>query len=285
MGCGKTIGKTSKRCSSCHNIYRHYGADSPPKRYCKTCGIEMKPPIQAVAVYCSRACTYASPDVIAKLKAPRNSVTKNCPHCRNDFAVPVSNKDRYKYCSLGCSRAARGVDGKCKRCGGKFRYGLSRKGKPTNVRHYCSEACRRPPVLVTCRECGTDFRSVPSAAGKRRFCSPRCYIVHQGETSIEERIRLLLEELNVKHEAQASVGPWVVDFLVGENIVVEADGDYWHTLRPDVDARKDRDLSSRGYCVYRFTETLINQESFRDVMLQMLKLEQIDQSSAATHSA
>jgi hypothetical protein len=53
-----------------------------------------------------------------------------------------------------------------------------------------------------------------------------------------------------------------VDFLVGERLVVEADGSYWHTLRPDVDRRKTADIGDRGYVVWRLPEDEINAPEF-----------------------
>ena len=44
--------------------------------------------------------------------------------------------------------------------------------------------------------------------------------------------------------------------------LIEADGDYWHSLRPEVDLRKTRELEAMGYMVYRFTETEINGDGF-----------------------
>ena len=225
-----------------------------PDRFCKTCGGLITGRNRARAVYCSRACVYASPDVQEKLRAPRNSVTKTCPHCAQDFTVPASNANRYTYCSRACSVDARGVTTACQRCGALFRHSCKA------TRRYCSEACRRPPVMVTCEECGTTFRATPQAANARRFCSPHCYRASNAETSIERTVREALETRGIPHATQVGIGRWTVDFLVMGRLVLEADGDYWHSLRPDVDARKTDELTRMGYAVRRLSESVINGE-------------------------
>jgi len=49
---------------------------------------------------------------------------------------------------------------------------------------------------------------------------------------------------------------WVIDFAFpAHKLIVEADGIYWHSL-PNVqakDARKDADLTQRGWTILRFT--------------------------------
>ena len=50
-------------------------------------------------------------------------------------------------------------------------------------------------------------------------------------------------------------------FLPRHNIIIECDGEYWHTL-PEVvsrDKRKNAYINSRGYSLYRFWESEINE--------------------------
>lgn len=223
-----------------------------PVRLCKICEqpIPVKPCVPRV--YCSRACYLADPT--ARPGRKPNRVTKTCPGCSEQFSVPVSNAHRYTHCSKACSDT-RGRDGSCERCGGHFRY------SQTETRRFCSETCRRPPLLMTCGHCGTGFRTQPSREGRARYCSKRCYRASDAETGIERRVRELLEAWGQEHVVQAQIGPWVVDFLLGD-LVIEADGDYWHSLRPEVDARKSRDLEQRGYVVLRLPENEIVADDF-----------------------
>lgn len=80
-------------------------------------------------------------------------------------------------------------------------------------------------------------------------------------TSIEESIYLELERREVPFVRQQVIdGLWVADALIpGARIVIECDGEYWHS-RPELverDRRKDRYLQSRGYRVLRFPEAAI----------------------------
>ena len=52
-----------------------------------------------------------------------------------------------------------------------------------------------------------------------------------------------------------------MDFLLGD-LVIEADGSYWHSFRPDVDARKTAELTARGYVVWRLPEDEIRDVQF-----------------------
>lgn len=256
--CTKCSAAKSGRCKSCAAFARW--GKAYVAYYCRRCGVELTGRTRWRAkhgpVYCTVACKFDDPDLRAKLGGPGNSVTKVCPHCTSEFAVPVSNDARYTYCSRECSIDARGRSATCRRCGAAFRHGQAQ------TRRYCSETCRRPAVLTTCDHCAVEFRVVPSSSGKRRFCSNRCYRASDAETSIERIVRETLERLRLDHMPQAGIGPWVVDFLVGDQLVIEADGSYWHSLRPHVDRRKSADLVDRGYAVWRLTEGEIRDIDF-----------------------
>lgn len=62
---------------------------------------------------------------------------------------------------------------------------------------------------------------------------------------------------------QKRIGSYPCDFfLTSYNIIIEADGDYWHSLpkNQERDERKDRYLSGRGYIVIRLPEHRINDD-------------------------
>ena len=254
--CGRPKSEKAKTCMICRSAMRFYGTYHPELPKCKMCGRTITGPQRSVAVYCSRKCKFADPEMRAKMGPPKNQVAKTCRGCAKQFSVPASNAHRYNYCTLECSLAHRGEYVPCKRCGKVFRrtFGSGRK--------HCSEACRRPVHLVTCQECGNTFRVSPSDARTRRFCNKSCYRRHTGETSIEAKVREHLDGLGVIYFQEHQIGAWVVDFLVLPNLVIEANGDYWHSLRPEVDLRKTRELEAMGYMVYRFTETEINGDGF-----------------------
>jgi len=80
----------------------------------------------------------------------------------------------------------------------------------------------------------------------------------QQETTPESLLYAELERRHIPFMRQQPIdGLYVVDALIpGARIVIECDGDYWHTL-PDIqkrDERKDRYLKGRRYLVLRFWE-------------------------------
>lgn len=266
------------RCAKCSALLR-WARDvaTDPLPACKTCGDTITGKNRRRALYCSHACRVADP--ASYTGRSLNRVTKVCRGCGVTFAVPVAHDARFNYCTLECSLSHRGVDAVCGRCGGPFRHGAA-----GNLRRYCCETCRRPPLVIDCTNCGTAFRVVPSKEGRARYCSRRCYVSSGAETSIERRVREVLERLGVAHEVQVQVGPWVVDFLLG-TLVIEADGDYWHTLRPDADRRKTADLESRGLTVWRLPECRIVRGDFPEVLAGMLAGQDSSAVSSAIRSA
>lgn len=77
------------------------------------------------------------------------------------------------------------------------------------------------------------------------------------ESSIEKMVRSVLESLGVEFVRQHPIGRYIADFYVPDkNLVIECDGEYWHSIdgRPDRDARRDRWMLARGYKVLRLGE-------------------------------
>ena len=89
-----------------------------------------------------------------------------------------------------------------------------------------------------------------------------------GPNSIE---RILYEELKARgflFEIQKLInGRFLVDaYIPSLNLVIEADGDYWHSLEKNKirDKRKNAYLKACGYNLLRLTETEINNGSFKE---------------------
>jgi len=106
----------------------------------------------------------------------------------------------------------------------------------------------------------------------------------RSETAPERAVREILEELEVLYKEQAIIGYYMVDFLLpDQNVVVQADGDFWHA-HPDKYEDKDlydlqktnrwRDsacnkyLRNKDYIVIRFWESDL--ENNRDECKQEL---------------
>lgn len=180
-----------------------------------------------------------------------------CRHCARVRDVPASNAGRYKYCSVECRKAALSTTSPCRRCGKPVRYPIA------HPRTHCSEACYRPTTLYTCLTCGVTKRCIPSKI--RRYCSRACYVRSGAETVIEQRVREQLERLGVAYASEVKCGPFVVDFVISDlagHVAIEADGDYWHARRPEIDARKNARLAAAGYEVWRLGEAEINDAGF-----------------------
>jgi len=80
-------------------------------------------------------------------------------------------------------------------------------------------------------------------------------------TGIERKLQWILQKNGIEFRSQyLLLGKYIIDIFVEPNIVIEADGDYWHTL-PYVqvkDKRRDKELSENGYKVIRFWGSEIN---------------------------
>jgi len=105
----------------------------------------------------------------------------------------------------------------------------------------------RTSVLRTLREYGFEIKRL-------HYSMPR-------ETTIETLLYRELERRNVPFARQQVIdGRYLVDALItGARIVIECDGDYWHSLpgRPEQDAKRQKYLQSRGYVVLRFSEAVL----------------------------
>lgn len=211
------------------------GANARPalRRTCVKCGKSFKCPAGRPREHCSRACASRTVDL-------------TCERCSTIFRVPLSRADA-RHCSMDCKFPdVRNLP--CKRCGVVFD---TRQGRLS----FCSEDCRRPPLIKSCLTCNRDFRSTP--ADNQRFCSFRCYRRHTGETEPEGNVRRCLEVLGHKYAQEAVVANWrySVDFLLPAlDLIIEVDGSYWHSRTKDRDARKDAHMSAAGYQVIRLPD-------------------------------
>jgi len=83
------------------------------------------------------------------------------------------------------------------------------------------------------------------------------------ETSIERMVAEILQLLNIEYEQEKRIGKYIADFYIpAQNLIIECDGDYWHSL-PDVkkrDKQKDKYLRKQGYTVKRLPEKVIKND-------------------------
>ena len=121
----------------------------------------------------------------------------------------------------------------------KRKMSLVKKGK-----HYSEEAKRNMSIA----------RIKYMASGKMK----------KKDTSIEIAIEQELIKNKIPYMKQVPIeGIALVDFLLPNKIIIQADGDYWHNLpgRKNRDINQDFLLSFKGYKIFRFTETEIKKST------------------------
>lgn len=69
----------------------------------------------------------------------------------------------------------------------------------------------------------------------------------------ESLVRMRLQQARIQATPRVRLGPWTVDLLIGDWLVIEVDGYAYHSDRAEFerDRLKDRELVTRGYTVMR----------------------------------
>ncbi|GAA2819674.1 DUF559 domain-containing protein [Streptomyces showdoensis] len=260
-------------------------------RSCRQCGAGFEVKVSRVGSgrgqYCGRTC-----QAIAE-----GTEERSCLSCGSSFRAvrSVVEKGWGLYCSQACT--ARRVACTCRVCGAAFtvKESVAAEGGGT----YCSDGCRsigaRRRVGKRCPVCEVEFE-VPASLGRvRRTCSRTCRATFLGTdperlavlararhdqlssrapTRPERILYALLDDLvaeddrDLSWQAQYRLDRWTVDAAVPAlRLVLQADGDYWHGLRPEwredprvqrnmaSDAYQNRKLSEAGWRVLRFWES------------------------------
>jgi very-short-patch-repair endonuclease len=78
----------------------------------------------------------------------------------------------------------------------------------------------------------------------------------RSESGLESQVAFRLRRLGVPFRQQVRIGDRRVDFLIGEVLVLGADGAAFHD--PDSDNRRDAYQGSRGYRIHHFRTSLID---------------------------
>jgi very-short-patch-repair endonuclease len=108
---------------------------------------------------------------------------------------------------------------------------------------------------------GTSKNSVLRALREHGIAIKRLHYSMPKATSIEELMYGELERRNVPFAKQQVIdGLYLVDAIImGPRIVIECDGEYWHSLpgATERDQKKTKYLQSRGYIVLRFSEAVL----------------------------
>ncbi len=102
----------------------------------------------------------------------------------------------------------------------------------------------------------------PNNHPNRKLCNNR------KQMSYPERLVFdYLTNKGIKFEHNKYIKPYWPDFCI-DNIIIEVDGKRWHN--PEKDAIKDKNLTERGYIVFRFdTKDIVKNVSIIDKALSI----------------
>lgn len=230
------------------------------------------------------------------------SITKNCLVCGKEFKTIPSQikKGKGKYCSWKCYLSIFGeVYKNCLVCGKKFKTQkhLIKIGGGKYCSRKCSDIAHITSLIRTCQVCQKKFKVYQSKfkRGQGKYCSRRCMGLMQKKrlkilwlnsefakeqlrkmrakwgvkpTSIEKTLYDYLLLKGILFEKQYLVnGKFLVDaYIPSLNLVIEADGKYWHTRPKTVekDKRENAYLTKCGFNLLRLGEEEINNGSFKE---------------------
>lgn len=212
------------------------------RNICKTCGKEFWKPSRGIRPYCSHICSAIGRRLGELVK---------CEWCGKEVYKPqclfISHKNHF--CSIVCANKFQGrnkLKYNCKICGKLFEWSKSRI--QTNNPTYCSIECRNQ-----CDEWRQNACIKANVAQQEK----------KGLNKLEITGRHILEELHLKNgidfqEQVLMAKKFLVDVVIlGKKIVIQWDGDYWHSLakRKRLDRSQDAYLNKLGYSVLRFRQS------------------------------
>lgn len=195
-------------------------------------------------------------------------------------------KNKTKYCSLSCYRNGIRPNNKtgkiiaCKNCGKEVYKPLSQL-KSKN--HFCSKDCAnkyqaKDKIKFICKICGEKFSLSKSKVEQSNptYCSWECRIKDKehifknaikgnvaqqnkkGLNKLELAGQKILKEIGVEFQEQVLMfNKFLVDVLIpSKNIIIQWDGEYWHTKpkRVLLDKSQDAYFKKCGYKVLRITD-------------------------------
>lgn len=128
-----------------------------------------------------------------------------------------------------------------------------------------------------CFNCGIKFKvrlsknDIENKLNRGKFCSRRCLNIDRSRrnseispTSIEKKVYQELKNRGFLFEKQKLInGKFLVDaYIPVLNLVIECDGDYWHSLDRIIkrDKTKNAYLTKCGFNLLHLTETEINKD-------------------------
>jgi very-short-patch-repair endonuclease len=272
--------------SRCPQSRRHI--EQPPKmvtlqcEYCrKEYNIQYHKAVRSKNHFCSLECYHQS----------NRGEIKKCLSCGKDFYVIRSFKDA-KFCSKECVSNYSRIVLTCKQCGKQFEV---KKGEAKRGRAFCSYGCSQKykvgprvhnykgnHVTCYCVWCGSEFKKpeawMKGKRGEGKFCSASCrsrLTVYKQEgmvSSIELMVKDVLEKYEEVYHHQYRIDRFLVDFyLPHRNLVIECDGDYWHSLEKNAknDLKKNAYMEKAGIALARLKESEIRADCEALILLTL----------------
>ncbi|MDO8609571.1 MAG: DUF559 domain-containing protein [bacterium] len=143
------------------------------------------------------------------------------------------------------------------------------KGIRRGTNHHSYKYGSQRKEKVNCVICKKDYYKTRHCIklGTNNVCSGKCrgiFVIqtYPRKTSIEEKVEIELQKMNLEYIYQFNFkNTWVSDFCLPKyNIIIECDGDYWHSSKQvkGKDKYKDEMYRRAGFKVLRFSETVIN---------------------------
>lgn len=248
------------------------------KSNCKNCSKEFsyykyKSSIKNRGTFCSKKCQ-------AEYSKKHSGAIRTCPICGKTF-YKKGNPSGGKCCSRECGAKYRKT-GKIIKCGecGKEKYIPKNQIKNIN---FCSRDCAnkyqgRNKLKFICKICGERFYWSKSRIKDNNpiYCSWDCRIKDKehifenaikgnmaqqnkkGLNKLELAGQKILKDIGVEFQEQVLMfNKFLVDVLIpSKNVIIQWDGEYWHTKpkRILLDKSQDAYLRKCGYRVLRISD-------------------------------
>jgi len=167
----------------------------------------------------------------------KDKITLICQFCGQSYLVHECEVNRSKFCSRICAN--------------KHKTAIKGTSHPLWKRQLCA-----------CEWCGKEVWVKPAKLQEFRFCSRQCLgawtaVRNHKPTIPEQIIANMLTELQIPFDTEYRIGKYSCDFTLPQHyIVIEVDGDYWHSLpkQKRFDKVKDSYLQGQGWKVIRIKE-------------------------------
>ena len=135
-----------------------------------------------------------------------------------------------------------------------------------------------------------EWKAANKEAGQKRLNDPEWWeawrkgmsLLNRGTSKLEERFSDLLNKKGIDHKRHVQIGPYEVDILIGKRLVIELNGDYWHSLPEAIERDKKRNewIRSLGYRVLVIWES----EFYDDPSYCIRKVQNIKEGPLVTQT-